>query len=143
MRSPLFYGAVHLLFYRKDEVLLLKRRNTGFADGLWSVVAGQIDGGEEVTFAAIREAKEEAGVDIDPERLHVVGVSHRRNGSSEWIDFYLQVDEWQGEIVNAEPHKCERLAWFKLGELPDDMIPYVRKAVEKNHARMWFDSIGW
>ncbi|TDF93738.1 NUDIX domain-containing protein [Paenibacillus piri] len=46
-------------------VLLLKRQNTGFEDGKWSVDAGRMDGGEEVKAAAIREAKEEAGVDID------------------------------------------------------------------------------
>ncbi|MFC4811661.1 NUDIX hydrolase [Paenibacillus sp. GCM10023250] len=143
MRQPIFYGAVHLLFYRGDRVLLLKRINTGFEDGKWSVVAGRIDGDEEVKAAAIREAKEEAGVTIRPEDLEVVGVMHRKNVSSEWIDFYLKVEAWSGEITNMEPHKCEELAWFSLRELPGEMIGYIRTAVGKDHGTMWFESMGW
>jgi len=123
--------------------MLLKRKNTGFEDGKWSVVAGRMDGGEEVIAAAIREAKEEAGIDIDPDHLQIVGVMHRKNKDSEWIDFYLKVQEWKGKIINAEPHKCEELKWFEVNRLPENMIAYVRKAVEKNHNERWFESVGW
>ncbi|MFD0590529.1 NUDIX domain-containing protein [Paenibacillus sp. GCM10027627] len=143
MKKPLFYGAVHLLFYRENQVLLLKRKNTGFEDGSWSVVAGRIDGGEEVKAAAIREANEEAGVDISPDDLEIVGVIHRKNKESEWIDFHLLVHAWSGELVNKEPHKCEQLEWFPLDELPDNVIPYIKTAVQHNHQSMWFESIGW
>jgi 8-oxo-dGTP diphosphatase len=143
LKTPIFYGAVHLLFYQNDQVLLLKRQNTGFEDGKWSVVAGRIDGGEEVKSAAIREAKEEAGVIIDPNDIEITGITHRKNNNSEWIDFYLKVHEWKGKIINAEPYKCEELKWFSMGELPENMINYVRKAVEKNHDELWFESIGW
>ncbi|GBG08698.1 hypothetical protein PAT3040_03290 [Paenibacillus agaridevorans] len=145
-RTPVFYGAVHLLFFREDEVLLLKRKNTGFEDGKWSVVAGRIDGNEEVKAAAIREAKEEAGVDIDPSELEVTGIAHRRNpngSGSEWIDFYLTVRAWKGEIMNMEPHKCEELRWFPLSELPSNMIEYVKVALSENQDKLWFRSIGW
>ncbi|PYI51807.1 NUDIX hydrolase [Paenibacillus flagellatus] len=143
MGQPIFYGSVHVLFYRNDEVLLLKRKNTGFMDGMWSVVAGRIDGAEEVVSAAIREAREEAGVDIDPSGIDVVGVMHRKNTSSEWIDFYLKVKSWKGDIVNKEPHKCEELRWFPLGDLPETVIPYVKSALARNHDRIWFESFGW
>jgi len=143
MKSPILYGSVHLLIYRNDQVMLLKRKNTGFEDGKWSVVAGRMDGGEEVIAAAIREAKEEAGIDIDPDHLQIVGVMHRKNKDSEWIDFYLKVQEWKGKIINAEPHKCEELKWFEVNRLPENMIAYVRKAVEKNHNERWFESVGW
>lgn len=73
MKQPIFYGSVHLLFYRDHEVLLLKRQNTGFEDGKWSIVARRIDGGEEVKVAAIREAREESGVEINPSQLEIVG----------------------------------------------------------------------
>jgi 8-oxo-dGTP diphosphatase len=72
MRTPILYGSVHILFYQNDEVLLLKRQNTGFQDGNWSVVAGRMDGNEEVVAAAIREAKEEAGVEIEHKQLEII-----------------------------------------------------------------------
>jgi 8-oxo-dGTP diphosphatase len=131
LREPIFYGSVHLLFYQNNEILLLKRKNTGFEDGKWSVVAGRIDGEEEVISASIREAKEEAGIVIEPNEIEVVGVMHRKNISSEWIDFYLKVKKWKGNITNTEPHKCEELRWFRINDLPDNMIPYIRSAIEK------------
>ncbi|MFS1513793.1 NUDIX hydrolase [Chengkuizengella sp. SCS-71B] len=144
MNQPLYYGSVNVLFYRNDnEVLLLKRKNTGFEDGKWGIVAGKIEGREDVVSAAIREAKEEAGVRIDSNEINVVGVMHRNNIKNEWIDFYVKVDSWQGEIINVEPDKCEEFKWFKVDKLPSNMIPFIRTAIEKNHQQMWFESFGW
>jgi 8-oxo-dGTP diphosphatase len=143
MGQPIFYGSVHLLFFRGDEILLSQRQNTGFEDGNWSVVAGKIDGGEEVVAAAIREAYEEAGVTIKPSDVMVSGVMHRNNTNSEWIDFYVKVDKWEGTITNRELDKCAGLKWFKLDALPDNTVPYIRKAIENHCANIWFDSIGW
>lgn len=143
MRKPIFYGSVHLLFYRADEILLLKRKNTGFEDGKWSVVAGRIDGDEEVISAAIREAKEETGLRLKDKDISIVGVMHRKNTNSEWIDFFVRVHSWTGDAVNAEPEKCEELKWFKKHELPHNIIPYIKTAILKNHPYMWFESIGW
>ncbi|WP_338044040.1 hypothetical protein [Paenibacillus lutrae] len=48
MKKAIFYGSVHVFLERGEEVLLLKRKNTGFEDDKWSVIAGRIDGEEEV-----------------------------------------------------------------------------------------------
>ena len=81
-------AAVHLFLIRDGQVLLLRRYNTGYEDGWYSVIAGHLDGGEEVTAAMRREAREEAGIEIAPEDLRVVGVMHRK-ATEERIDFFL------------------------------------------------------
>ena len=64
--------AVHLLLVKNDRVLLLRRYNTGYEDGNYSVVAGHIEGGEDLKTAMIREAREEAGIEILRSNLEVV-----------------------------------------------------------------------
>lgn len=67
---------IHLFFVKDESILLLRRYNTGYEDGNYSVVAGHLDGGETVKEAAIREAKEEAGIDITEEKVQIVSVMH-------------------------------------------------------------------
>jgi 8-oxo-dGTP diphosphatase len=134
--------AVHLFLIREGKVLLLRRFNTGYGDGNYSVVAGHMEGSEEVKSAAIREAREEAGVRIAPSDLEVVGVMHRMS-DEERIDFFLVCKHWEGEIFNAEPDKCDDLSWFVLDDLPDNMIPYVRQALSNFRKEVWFGSFGW
>jgi ADP-ribose pyrophosphatase YjhB (NUDIX family) len=134
--------AVHLFLVKNDKVLLLRRFNTGYEDGNYSVIAGHLDGNEEVKVAAIREAQEEAGIKILPNELKVVGVMHRKS-NDERVDFFVVAQKWAGEIVNQEPDKCDELAWFPLDNLPQNVIPYVRKALANYKKGIWFDSFGW
>src|SRR4051794_36023804 len=134
--------AVHIFFIRDGQVLLLRRFNTGYEDGKYSVVAGHLDGGEEVQAAASREAWEEVGVRVAPGDLNVVGVMHRHS-TDERIDFFVATTIWEGDLVNCEPHKCDELRWADLDALPDTVIPYIRRALENYRANRWFDSFGW
>jgi 8-oxo-dGTP diphosphatase len=141
MRSR-FPIAVHLFFIKNDEILLLRRFNTGYEDGNYSVVAGHVDAGETVTQAAVREAGEEAGVTIPPENLQVVQVINRKS-NDERVDFFVTVSAWEGEIRNLEPDKCDDLAWFPLTALPTNMISYVRFALENYQAGIFYSEFGW
>lgn len=120
--------AVYLVLRRDNEVLLLRRANTGYQDGKYGLIAGHLDGDELGTEATAREAKEEAGIDVDPTRLKFVHVAHRlgRNDGQERVDFFYEATEWNGEITNAEPEKCDDLSWFPINKLPDNMLPFVR-----------------
>jgi len=135
-------SAVHLFLVRGKRVLLLRRYNTGYQDGNYSVVAGHLNGGEPIKAAAIREAREEVGVDLAFRDLDVVGVMHRLS-DDERVDFFLATSRWSGQVTNAEPDKCDRLAWFDMDELPHNVIPYVRRALENYREGCWFDSFGW
>lgn len=122
-------AAVYVLFRRDDTILMLRRANTGYEDGNYSLVAGHADGDEPLTVAAAREAWEEAGVRIDPADLALKTVMHRRQ-RDERLDFFFEPRRWTGEICNAEPHKCSDLSWFPMHDLPGNTIPYVRAAIE-------------
>lgn len=124
--------AVYLIFHKGNEVLLLKRANTGYHDGEYSLPAGHVDGGEPAIRAAVREAAEEVGANILSDDLSLAHTMHRFSSEPsphERIDLYFEVRKWQGEIINAEPHKCSELRWASLSELPVKMIPEVRQAL--------------
>ena len=130
-----FPVTVQLFFIRDEKILLLRRFNTGFRDGEYTVPAGHIDGGEDVKVAAVREAKEEAGVDVSVSDLTFSTVMHRIE-DEERLDFFFEANTWKGEAFNAEPEKCDDLRWFDLNDLPENTVPYVRQAI-RNH----FDGI--
>ena len=139
-----FPVTVHLLFFRDDQVLLLRRFNTGYADGQYSVPAGHLDGGETVMAAAAREAQEEVGVRLEAENMTFSTVMHRMEGDieEERVDFFVHVRRWQGEPFNAEPDKCDDLCWMDVNRLPVNMVPYVRRALENHLAEIRFDEFG-
>ncbi len=110
--------------------MLSLRANTGYRDGEYSLPAGHIEEGEYATEAAIREALEEVGVRIKAENLKPAYIMHRHISDHERIDFFFTTNEWEGELVNAEPEKCGGLEWFYLDELPEKTIPYIRAAIE-------------
>ena len=125
-----------------DDILMLRRANTGYEDGNYSVIAGHINGNEEVIEAAIREAKEEAGIEIRYMDIKVVGVMHRKQ-NDERISFFLSASRWYGDIVNMEPEWCDDLSWFPICDLPVNTIPYVRRAIRNWVNGLFFDSYGW
>lgn len=137
-----FPVTVHLLFLRNDEILIARRRATGYRDGEYSVPAGHLDGGETVLAAGIREAREEVGLVLDQAALQFVGVMHRLE-DDERVDFFLRVRSWQGEPVNNEPDKCDDLCWCALASLPENMVPYVRRAIHNYSQGLVFDEFGW
>ena len=71
---------VYALLQRDDgKVLLLERVNAGYADGQRCPPSGYLEVGETVADGAIREAKKEVGVVIDPSDLRLAHVVHCRN----------------------------------------------------------------
>jgi len=139
---PRFPVAVHILLLRDEEVLLLRRLDTGYEDGRLSVVAGHVEPDESVTAAAARETGEEVGIALAADALRVVGVMHRRS-TDERVDFFLTYALRGEEPRNVEPDKCSDLVWSPLAQLPEDTIPYVRSAIENYKAGRWFEEFGW
>lgn len=137
-----FPTTVHLFFFREEQVLMIRRFNTGFADGQYSVPAGHLDGGETVIAAAAREALEEVGVQIDAECIRFSHVMHRLDGD-ERVDFFVNVSHWEGEPFNAEPGKCDDICWVNVDELPVNTVPYIRQALSNHREGIKFDEFGW
>ncbi len=142
-RSYKLIGDVHLLLEDPaGRALFLLRQNTGLMDGTYHLPAGHLEAGESVVQAAIREAKEEVGVTIDPEHLEFVHVMHSPVTGGR-TSFFFRARQWTGIPVNRELHKCGELRWFSLDELPEAMISYCRVALGHIAAGDPFSACGW
>jgi 8-oxo-dGTP diphosphatase len=141
------YTACFVILMKDDKIAMVLRKNTGWMDGYYGLPAGKLEYGETFTEGAIREAKEEAGVDIGAEDMRVVHVAHRHGEEGEtfmdWVDVYFGVDDWQGEPHNAEPEKSERLDWLNINDLPENIVPPQRDALTELAKGNFYSEFGW
>lgn len=134
--------AAHLFLVRDGSVLLLRRAHTGYEDGNYSVPAGHVEAGERASDAIIREAAEEIGLTRPPSELSLALVMHRK-AEEERIDFFFAAETWPGEPENREPAMCDELLWARLDDLPGNVIPYVRRAIDAFQAKETYVEFGW
>lgn len=92
------YAAAFLVLVKDGQVLLLKRKGTGYKDGEYSLIAGHLDGGETTKQCIIREAREEAGIKINPEDLEVTHTMHYLSPDREYFGIFLNAEKWSGKI---------------------------------------------
>jgi len=145
--------AVYLVLIQDNKLLLGKRVNTGFMDGMYSLVAGHIDKNESAVGAMIREAKEEINIEIEKGALEMVYVMNRIDEFNAYeeegvkypvrVDYFFKIKNWRGEIENMEKDRCEELEWFDLDDLPDNLVDYVKTAIEDIKNGIKFREIGW
>jgi 8-oxo-dGTP diphosphatase len=144
-RVPWMFVAAYLLLLKGGKVLMLRRYQTGYADGHYSLIAGHVEPRERVTEALVREAAEEAGVRLREDHLQFLHVMQRKGRDGRvYLDFYFAAEQWAGEVQNCEPSKCDDLQWFPPTELPENTISHVREVLVKHWAEAAkFSEYGW
>ncbi len=50
--------------------------------------------------------------------------------NQERVDFFFKTNRWKGEPKVMEPEKAGEIRWVNLSELPSNIVPYVRQAIE-------------
>ena len=136
-------SSVYALFVRDGKILLLRRANTGYEDGKYSLVAGHADGRKTMREEMAREALEEGGVKIKNDDMDLVLTMHRWCGDHERMDLFFTIKDWTGDIKNMEPNKCDDLSWFPLNQLPENTVPYIRAAIECYLKGERYCEFGW
>jgi len=138
-----YVGSAYLFLIKEGEVLLQRRCNTGFEDGNYGVPAGHLDGNETAREGGAREVREEIGITIRPEDMTVVHVMHRKAENDERVDFFMTASVYVGDILNAEPDKCDDLQWFALDDLPENTIDYIKVAIAQYRNGVSYSEFGY
>jgi mutator protein MutT len=107
---------VGVIVTRGDNVLLGLRLGAHGA-GSWSFPGGHLDGDESVEACAMRELREETGVEAINPRLVAESEDEFPEGLC-YRTLFVQVDRAGGEPVVREPGKCGGWSWFSWDDLP-------------------------
>lgn len=142
------FSAVILMLIRnvdgEEEILLQKRKNTGYMDGHYDLSAsGHVENMEPMTRSIIREAKEELDIVIDPKDLEFVTLIHKETNGNIYYNGYFKATKWGNEPKINEPEKNEELKWFKLNELPENLVNDRKVAIENYKNNIAYSEYGW
>ncbi len=111
-------GMSAVVFDDQERILLGHRRDMD----LWELPAGGADPGELPTEAAIRETKEETGLDVEVVRLLGIGVRESL------IGFVFLFRTAGGELTSTD--ETDVVAFFARSELPEMITPRKRAILE-------------
>ncbi len=135
--------AVYLILKKGDEILLMRRQNSGYYDGWYSIPAGHVEAGELPMGGLIREVFEELGTTLDQKDLELVHTMYRakHDETGERVDLFFMVGKWSGEPKINEPHKCDDIRWFPVNNLPENTMHHVRDAVLKSEKGILYSEV--
>jgi len=110
------------VFIRKEETILLVKQSYG--EQYWSLPGGVMEKGESIDQAAIREVKEETGLDICLGKL--IGIYSKPGEGALAMTF-------EGHITGGElkaDNEVIEVCYFPLDNLPDNTRAHLRQRVE-------------
>lgn len=130
--------------HKQDTILLLRRKNAQFGDGMYSMVGGKVEVHETALMGIVREIHEEVGLDIKPDMLELVHTFHRKASESELIALCFKADiSEHGIPVNKEPTKHDDMQFFDLKQLPTNILPAHKQAILFIQEGKAYSEHGW
>lgn len=123
-------GIVAGCVIKKDNKYLLVSEKQKKVYGLWNVPAGYVDKDEEVEAAAVREAKEESGYDVELDGL----ISLYHDSTTEPLKHAFKAHVVGGEL-KIQPDEILDAKWLSFVEVEK------LHSVGKLRARWVFDAI--
>lgn len=119
---------------KKGEILLGLRRSP-HGQGTWSFPGVHLEFGETMAAAAIRETKEETGLEVS--ELELVSLADEM-GSLDKGKHYVNVGFLahfvSGEPMVTEPEKWEGWQWFDPGKLPEPIFEGTYLMIQRYQA---------
>jgi len=122
-------GVGVLLVDERKRVLLTLRKRAPEA-GCWSIVGGKVDYLEQLEQCAVREAREEVGVEVKLVQLLCVTDHVLPEEEQHWVAPAYLGKIVSGEAKNCEPHKTGAVQWFEMNGIPENLTMTARNAIE-------------
>jgi 8-oxo-dGTP pyrophosphatase MutT (NUDIX family) len=115
--------AVNVAVTHDGKILLTQREDFG----TWILPSGGVEDGESIAQAAIRETREETGLDIELTRL--VGVYSRLSNMSPGYMILFAAKPVGGEI-KCQPGETIAVEWFAFDQIPGPLSAGHKRRIE-------------
>jgi len=128
---------VGVMVMKGGKALLGKRKGSHGA-GEYAWPGGHLEYGETFAACAVREVREETGMEIGAIRFLRV-LNTMQYAPRHYVDIALAAEWESGEPEVREPDKVESWAWYDLDALPSPLFHMVPTAIEalRSDRRMW------
>ncbi|MBI4087089.1 8-oxo-dGTP diphosphatase [Candidatus Kaiserbacteria bacterium] len=119
------------MYDSKARRILLALKKRGFGEGKWNGIGGRVEEGETVEDAAVREAQEEARVEVSPDTLVRRGSIRFSFENRPELDRDVHIfftEEWKGEPIETGEmrprwHDAARLPYEEMWIADKDWLP--------------------
>lgn len=135
--------ALLLLINSGGEILLLRRINTPFCNGCYSLPGGQIDRGETARQTMVREAKNNLDLDIQLSDMMFRHIMYRKCNEPEFFACFFQIDQWDDAICNANSDRYDDVRWFSINRLPENIVLAHKEAIMFIQQGIMYSEHGW
>ena len=112
---------VAVIFMRNNRLLLIKRKKSHGA-GSWAVPGGHLEFGESPEECAIRETREEVGLEISDVRFVAITNDVFPENNLHYITIWMKGDCPSGEPKKASQDEVAELGWFSWDALPSPLF---------------------
>lgn len=129
---------VGVMVLKGNKVLLGKRHidpqkadSELHGEGTWTMPGGKLDFREGLEDAACREVLEEAGVQIDKEKLKIISVGNEIVEDAHFVTIGFLCRNFDGGPKVMQPDEIIEWRWFELDNLPTPLYSPSEKILKK------------
>lgn len=121
-------GVCIIVLDKNKKKFILGKRLKGPKTGKLGLPGGKLELKEKLEFCAARELCEETS--LKSKSILYVGVIRELEKDYNYIHFVFCCSEYYGSPITVEPDKCEDWKWYPLNNLPENMVPGHKAALE-------------
>ncbi|KAJ0507824.1 putative hydrolase [Helianthus annuus] len=118
-------GVASFVLNDKGEILVVQEKSGVFKDsGVWKLPTGTVEEGEDISVAAIREVKEEAGIDTEFVEVLAFRQSHKSFFSKSDLMFVCMLKPTSFDIEKQDS-EIEAAQWMPVEEYANQ--PFIKE----------------
>ncbi len=129
---------IGIIIENYDGKILLMRRKGAHSEGEWGLPGGKLEKFEEIIDCAIREGKEETGLDLIDLKINKFTNDMFTDSDLHYITIFVTSKAKSYDAKIMEPDKCTEIGWFYWNNLPEPLFLPIKNYIKYGlHFKEW------